>query len=187
MSESVEVNGQSVPLYKTVMVPVDKLVLDDTNPRTVSDDKFDALKRSMIKEPDFIKVRPIIANTFEGREFVVIGGNQRLKAARALKMASVPVVFVHVDRNKETEWNLKDNIPTGDWDRSMLADQLTKLHSEEYDLSGIGFSGLELTDYMQLDMTPSDPSNDPDFKGTTPRSKKPIQATCPDCGKEFEV
>lgn len=170
-----------VPLYKTIMVSPGMLKEDPDNPRQIDTFKFEALKRSMIKQPNFIKVRPIIANVFPGREMIVIGGNQRLKAAIELKLHQVPVIFTYLEPNLEREWNIKDNIPAGDWDRTKLAAELTKLHESEYDLSGIGFSGDELEDFMQMDKALDNPADDPDYNGTTPAK----EVECPMCGHNF--
>lgn len=69
-------------------VPIDLLVLDPANPRRISPDELDALERS-IREFGF--VQPVLVRR---KDHVVIGGHQRLVAARRLGLASVPVGFL---------------------------------------------------------------------------------------------
>lgn len=58
------------------------------NPRRISEQEFDALCGS-IKHLGF--VLPIIAN---GANHVIVAGHQRLRAAKAVGLSSVPVIFV---------------------------------------------------------------------------------------------
>ncbi len=67
-------------------VPVDALRPDTANPRRISDAELETLTRS-IREFGFID--PVIARREDG---TVIGGHQRLVAARKLGLKTVPVV-----------------------------------------------------------------------------------------------
>ena len=71
-----------------VHVPIDDLRPDPANPRRISDSELDSLTRS-IRQFGFVD--PVIARR---EDKVVIGGHQRLLAARRLGLASVPVILL---------------------------------------------------------------------------------------------
>ncbi|HXH21602.1 MAG TPA: ParB N-terminal domain-containing protein, partial [Dehalococcoidia bacterium] len=68
-------------------VPIDQLRPDPANPRRISDAELEALTRSL-REWGF--VQPVLARREDN---TVIGGHQRLTAARRLGLKTVPVVF----------------------------------------------------------------------------------------------
>lgn len=73
-------------------VPLDDLRPDPANPRRITEEQREALVRSM---RTYGPVEPIVVNR-QSRE--VIGGHQRLVAARELGWTEVPVVFVDLTR-----------------------------------------------------------------------------------------
>ena len=50
-----------------------------TNPRIIKDDKFQKLVTSIKEFPEMLEARPIVVNP----DMIVLGGNMRLKAAKA--------------------------------------------------------------------------------------------------------
>lgn len=114
------------------------------NPRYIDGDDFERLCESITRNPDLFNARPILCSDRTG-ELVVIGGNQRLKAALHLGLATVPVfVFSGLSVEREREIAVRDNVTNGEWDA-------TKLESwAECDLVGwgvdIGFDFDRLTD-----------------------------------------
>ena len=71
-------------------VPIDELRPDPANPRRIGDDELDALERSLRQ---FGFVQPVLARR---EDRTVIGGHQRLVAARRLGLATVPVTWLDV-------------------------------------------------------------------------------------------
>jgi ParB/RepB/Spo0J family partition protein len=69
-------------------VPIDGLRPDPVNPRRISDVELDALERS-IRQFGFVE--PVLARR---EDATVIGGHQRLLAARRLGMTHVPVIWL---------------------------------------------------------------------------------------------
>lgn len=88
------------------------------NPRQIDKSAFEQLKKSL---ESFECVEPIVINTHEGRENIVVGGHQRLRAMKALKYKVVPCVEVNLPIEKEKELNIRLNKNTGDFDFDMLA------------------------------------------------------------------
>lgn len=58
------------------------------NPRTIKKDDMERLKKSIKDNPDYFEARPIILSNRTG-ELVILAGNQRYEAAKALKMEEV--------------------------------------------------------------------------------------------------
>ena len=168
--------------FKLYMLPVSALTPADYNPRTISDENYQALKTSLEKDPDFMKARPIIVNTEGGRLGVVIAGNQRLRAAKELGWKKEPVVLVDVPEEKEKVWNIKDNVNQGEFVPEQLSELLGGLRDEGIDLSGIGFNPEETVDLLDLDTTDVSPEEDPENTGTTPAGGGKPYRECPSCG-----
>ena len=75
----------------------------ENNPRTITKKDMDRLKKSVAENPDYFEARPIILSDRTG-ELVIIAGNQRYEAAKALKMDKVPTFLLSgltEDREKE--------------------------------------------------------------------------------------
>jgi len=113
-------------------VPVDSLHPDPANPRRISDAELEALTRSI---QQFGLVDPVIARRDDG---TVIGGHQRLLAARRLGLTTVPVVYVDLSLEQARLLNVALNKISGEWDQELLARLLADL--EGADLSLTGFS-----------------------------------------------
>lgn len=120
-------------------LPIDKLVPDPRNPRRIDDDELERLTRSV---QEFGFVAPIIARQADHR---VIGGHQRLLAARRLGMTKVPVVLVDLTAEQADLLNIALNQIGGHWDDALLAQLLARLQQEsEGDVTLSGFSDAEI-------------------------------------------
>ena len=94
------------------------------NPRILRDDKYKALLRSL-QEDDLTGVQPLKVYNHNG-QFVVLGGNMRLKALRELKRdASVSCLVVPQDTPTDILRKIViiDNSTFGEWDNDMLANE----------------------------------------------------------------
>src|SRR5271157_1084319 len=96
-------------------VPIGDLRPDPVNPRRISDQELEALTRSI---REFGLVDPIIARR---EDKTVIGGHQRLLAARKLGYTTVPVVFVDLTPEQARLLNISLNKITGSFDEELLA------------------------------------------------------------------
>jgi DNA modification methylase len=127
-----------------VEVPIDELRPDPANPRRISDAQLEALTRSL-KEYGF--VQPVLARR---EDQTVIGGHQRLTAARRLGYKTVPVVFLDLTADQARVLNLSLNRISGDWDQELLARLLADLKPVgDIDLSLTGFSDDELAKLLR--------------------------------------
>ena len=112
------------------------------NPRKISDEMLEKLKRS-IKE--FGYVEPIIVNQ---RNMQVVGGNQRLKVLEDLEIEEVEAVIVDLDDAKEKTLNISLNKITGEWDYIKLKDLLEELDTGTGDIELTGFNMEEIEQLM---------------------------------------
>ena len=107
------------------------------NPRTITKADFQRLVDS-IKINGFWKHRPL-ALVRRGERLVVLAGNQRLKAARKLKLQSVPcVIYSETTKDEELDIIARDNINNGEWDYGILQT------SEEWAAVDFDFMGLTI-------------------------------------------
>jgi DNA modification methylase len=120
-------------------VSIDSLHPDPANPRRIGERELESLTRSL---QQFGFVQPVLARKSDN---VVIGGHQRLVAARRLGWKTVPVVFLDLGVEQARLLNLALNRISGDWDQELLARMLADLKPvEDIDLSLSGFSEEEL-------------------------------------------
>ena len=120
-------------------VPIDELCPDPANPRRITDAELEALTRSL---SEFGFIDPIIARREDN---TVIGGHQRLLAARRLGLKTIPVVFVDLSKEQARLLNLALNKISGSFDEELLARLLTDLNEvPNIDLSLSGFEDDEL-------------------------------------------
>ena len=115
-----------------------KLVPADYNPRTISEHQAAALKRSIDR---WGFVEPVVANKRTGR---IVGGHQRIDAALALAVATVPVHWIDVDEASEKALNIALNKISGQWDEDLLGRLLSELEQGGQDLEDLGFDPDEL-------------------------------------------
>jgi DNA modification methylase len=122
-----------------VDVPVGELMLDPANPRRISDPELEALTRSI---REFGLVDPIIARA---EDKTVIGGHQRLLAARKLGFKAVPVIYLDISKDEAQLLNVALNKISGDFDQELLARLLADLsEAPELDLTLTGFEEKEI-------------------------------------------
>lgn len=126
--------------YNTQEVDISKVRENENNPRYITDDKFEQLKKSISEFPEMLRLRPIIVD----ENMVVLGGNMRLRACRELGMEKIPVVQAsQLSPDEQKRFIIVDNVGFGRWDWDMLAN--------EWDSNELGDWGLEV---WQPDETP---------------------------------
>ncbi len=125
-------------------IPIDQLRPDPANPRRISEDELDALERSLRQ---FGFVEPVIARR---EDATVIGGHQRLLAARRLGLTSVPVIWLDLGADQARLLGLALNKISGSWDEALLARLLAELQSvPDLDLSLSGFDQDEVKELLR--------------------------------------
>lgn len=98
-----------------------KIKGNPNNPRIIKDDKFKKLVKSISEFPKMLELRPIIVD----ENFIVQGGNMRLKALQELKFKDIPDEWVKqvsdLTEEQKKEFIIKDNANFGSWDFDELA------------------------------------------------------------------
>jgi ParB-like chromosome segregation protein Spo0J len=118
--------------------PIKGIGLAKYNPRKISDQALDSLVQSIER---FGFVDPVIVNDRTG---ILVGGHQRLKAAKKLGLKDVPVVAVSLDEAEEKALNVALNKISGEWDLDLLRGVLEDVQAAGLDLSLTGFGEQEI-------------------------------------------
>lgn len=115
------------------------------NPRTINDERFEALKRGIEYDPKMLEARPVIA-TPEGE---VVAGNMRLRAVKELGWGEVPVFVAELTAMQQREWMLRDNQEYGEYVPDQLA-RLIEIHAQDGgDVSMLGFKDEDVSDLLR--------------------------------------
>jgi len=106
-----------------------KIKGNPNNPRIVKNDKFKKLVQSINDFPEMLEKRPIIVD----ENFMILGGNMRLKACQELGIKDVWVDIAKgwSDKQKE-EFIIKDNNHSGEWDWDILANSWSTLQLQDW-------------------------------------------------------
>jgi DNA modification methylase len=118
-------------------VAIDSLKPDPANPRRISDAELEALTRSI---NEFGFVEPVLVRK---QDNVIVGGHQRVTAARKLGLKTVPAIFLDLTVEQARVLNVALNKISGQFDDELLARLLADL-LETADLTLTGFSEDEL-------------------------------------------
>jgi ParB-like chromosome segregation protein Spo0J len=150
-------------------IPIKNLTLLERNPRKITKDQMQKLCKSIEEDPDFLQKRPILVNCVDGKN-IVYAGNQRVRAAKQLKMKEIPCI---IDKDLPNDLMRKrvvlDNKSFGEWDFDILANEF------EIDvLIDCGFNAEELIGH-----------SDEEESSEPKEGKAKSQVKCPNCGHEF--
>lgn len=93
------------------------------NPRVLRDDAYRALVASL-QADNLTGVLPLKVIQYNG-EWVVLGGNMRLRALKEIGAKDVPCIVVPQDTDADTlrKIVITDNSTFGEWDNDMLANE----------------------------------------------------------------
>ena len=139
---------------------------NEKNPRKITKRELQKLVRS-IKEFGFVD--PIIVNKNKTRYNIIVGGHQRVEAAKKLNIKEVPVTYVDLTEEKEALLNMALNEISGEWDDDKLLNLLKELEERGIDLTLSGFDEPILDEILarniqsekekNIDQTPKVPDN----------------------------
>lgn len=124
-------------------LPLERLKPTPANPRHMPAAELEKLKRSIA---EFGFVEPVVVRK---QDNAVIGGHQRLEAAKALGLEKVPVVYVDVTEAQAKALNLALNRIQGEWDLPKLGALLEELRDlPDLDETLSGFDAPEMDDLL---------------------------------------
>lgn len=108
----------------------------EENPRYITEENFEKLKTSIMKDPEFLKARPVLVSKRKDGSLWVLGGNMKTRAAKALGMDKIPCfIFEGLSSKEEKDIVIKDNSHFGNWDYGMLANQFDIQSLDLYNIS----------------------------------------------------
>jgi DNA modification methylase len=146
--------------------PIGRLVMYARNPR-----KNDAAVERMVASiREFGFKIPVLARS-DGE---VVDGHLRLKAARKLDIAEVPVILCDEwtpAQVKAFRLMVNRSVTWADWDEELLALELLDLKDLAFDLSLTGFDTKEIDDFL------SKPDDDDAANATPPLPENPVSRT----------
>lgn len=91
------------------------------NPRQIKGDKFEKLKRSIEDNPEMLGMRELLVYPY-GEKYVIIGGNMRYEALKALGYGEAPCKIIeNATAEQLRAYTIKDNSGFGEWDWDELA------------------------------------------------------------------
>ena len=112
-------------------VSINQIKANPNNPRTIRDEKFAKLVRSIKEFPEMLQLRPIVVND----DMIVLGGNMRLKACKEAGLKKVPIIKASdLTEDQQREFIIKDNVGFGEWDWEMLANEWDTEQLEDWGL-----------------------------------------------------
>ena len=94
------------------------------NPRIIKNERFDKLVKSIQDLPEMTEARDLLVYPYKD-EYIVIGGNMRLRAYQQLGWKEVPCCILPEDMpvEKLREMVIQDNNPFGETDWNMIANE----------------------------------------------------------------
>lgn len=96
---------------KATLVDVNLLQENPENPRTITDGALNDLVKSILEFPQMLELRPIVHV-----DWVVQGGNQRLKACKKAGLKEVWAIDAkELTEEQRRRFVILDNIPAGSW------------------------------------------------------------------------
>lgn len=104
------------------------------NPRQIKGEKLELLKASVGGFQKMMALRPIIID----ENNVVLGGNMRLAAIKALGLKDIPDEWVKraddLTEDEKKEFIIKDNAGFGEWDWDVIANEWSDLQLSDWGL-----------------------------------------------------
>lgn len=128
-----------------------ELKTNPTNPRTIKDDKFKKLVKSIQDFPKMMELRPMVINA----DNIVLGGNMRLKALKELGYKEIPDTWVkradELTEDEQRQFIIKDNVGFGEHDWDVLKTEWDIQELEEWGLDIPAFEIEELLEAKEDD------------------------------------
>jgi ParB-like chromosome segregation protein Spo0J len=139
--------GLGADLATIEQIPTADLVGYARNARTHSDEQIGQIAAS-IREFGFCN--PVLIDA----QNTIIAGHGRVLAAGRMKLETVPCLrLTHLTDAQRRAYVIADNriaLSSG-WDSELLANELSDLHADEFDMALLGFDADELSTLLGMD------------------------------------
>lgn len=125
------------------MIRVSSLKKNPKNPRQIKGEKLELLKKSVASFQKMMALRPMIVD----ENNIVLGGNMRLAAIKALGHKEIPDEWVKraddLTEAEKREFIIKDNAGFGEWDWDVIANEWSDEPLADWGLDVPGFEAVE--------------------------------------------
>jgi hypothetical protein len=126
------------------------------NPRFIKNERFEKLVKSLQDNPEMLSARELLVYQYEN-QFIVIGGNMRLRAAKELGYKELPCkILTDLTSEQIRAIVIKDNVSFGNDDFESLSNEWDSLELEEWGIEVPNFvNTLEINQMTEdeLDFT----------------------------------
>lgn len=121
---------------KIEKIRIDFLQENPENPRTINNDKLRKLVKSIREFPEMLEIRPVVVD----KNNIVIGGNQRFRAALSAGLTEIPIIKAdELTEEQRKQFIIKDNANMGEWDWDMVLETWNEDELKEW--------GIDLPDF----------------------------------------
>lgn len=143
-------------------IKISELTLLKNNPRFITDDNFQRLKRDIESDPDFLEKRPVLVNKVWDT-LTVYWGNQRVRAAKELGWDTIPCdIEENVPEDIMKKRVFVDNTEYGQTDYDVIANEWDVEEIKGWDLPELEFPDVQIIDPSKEaieDEVPEEPEN----------------------------
>lgn len=126
-------------------IKVSLLQPNPNNPRTITQDQFKKLVKSIHTFAKMMELRPIVVD----EQWMILGGNMRYQAIMELGYTEIPDTWVKMamglTEEEKQEFIVRDNVGFGEWDWEMLGNH--------FDMESLAEWGVEVP---QMDGPPDE-------------------------------
>lgn len=127
---------------KIEVVKIGAVKLNEANPRTITDERFAKLVKSIKEFPEMLNIRPIVVDA----NMTVLGGNMRMRACMEAGLERIPIIkAADLTDEQQQRFIIADNVAFGEWDFDALANEWDTEQLAEWGLNVSTFSTDEFT------------------------------------------
>jgi hypothetical protein len=125
-------------------IDLSEILPNSDNPRFIKDEKFEKLVDNIKNYPNFLKLRPIVIESWF--KPVILGGNMRYRALKELGYKTITREWVRTAQEfteeEQKAFIILDNVGFGEWDSDLLANQWNESDLQKW--------GVDLPDFKDL-------------------------------------
>jgi hypothetical protein len=158
---------------EVIDTPLSELRAAKWNPRTIQEERFKNLIRSIEADPEFLRLRPVLA-TADG---TIYAGNMRFRAAQQLGLETIPAIVADIPDRLAKERALRDNNQWADWDEDLLGDLLAELQGADTSIELLGFTDADLDRFLgPVEMGDEEEEEEDPVSAVLPRDPAPVNS-----------
>lgn len=162
-------------IQKTEILPLSESKTARWNPRLITDEQFERLKKSIQEDPQFLALRPILRT----KKGTVYAGSMRFRACTELGYPDAPFITTDISEDEAKKRSLRDNNHFGEYQMEELA-QL----SADVGLTTLQMELMGLPQNLIRALTgPTDKETGEEVSEDALRDK--TEHECPKCGHKF--